>query len=148
MKTNPAFLLLIASTLTSAFMSQVASASPVTRAIWNCKGDGKGYVSALSATADPEKGSALGSLLDGSMSSEPISLSQESPAYELTGGIHGHDVREYSVLLLPTSAYDFLASSSRVKTTGTAIVAYSGFIDCVGDVSGTETLSCEIELER
>ncbi|MFL5812396.1 MAG: hypothetical protein ACJ763_02365 [Bdellovibrionia bacterium] len=135
MKMSPAILLLIASALTSQVALSADASNSVTRAIWKCKGAGN--VSAMIITVNPAANTSSGEIYDASMSSEGISISADDSAYLLSGGIYGHDQRGYNVELLPSSG-----------SAGTATVSYSGFIDCVGDVSGVEKLSCEVETER
>ena len=121
----------------------------VTKEIWTCKGDGKGYVDSVTVTVDNTKSSSAGSILDGNMSSDAIELNADKKDnHVLTGSIMGHDSRDYRVQLVANSTDVFDSYSDETKTSGQAVVVYGGFIDCVGDVSGAELLTCDVKLER
>jgi len=135
---------------TQAFAAKVESGT-VLKEVWTCKSTAKEtYVDAVKVTVDNVKNTTAGALVDGTMSSEDIALSSadKSDLHKLEGGVNGHDSRDYSVQLVPSSSDVFDSYSSEVKTTGQAVVIYGGFIDCVGDVSGAEVLSCDVELVR
>jgi hypothetical protein len=119
----------------------------VTSETWTCKGEANGYVDNVTITVDRQKNIASGALMDGTMSSRPIKLSVDNnDLTRLAGEIFGHDSREYLVKM-PALSNEVL-ESSEIKTTANIIVYYSGFIDCMGDLSGKEILTCDVSLER
>jgi hypothetical protein len=143
MKMSPAILLLIASALTS----QVALSAPVTFEYWNCKGDGSGNVKQLVVNVDQQGRTAVGAVVDPGIRSTGTDVLASDALYELSGAYFGHDSVEYNVQLSPESA-DFSANSSSSKGVGSAVISYRGYIDCVGDVSRVEKLTCEVALIR
>lgn len=144
MKMTYAFLLLIASALTS----QPAMSSSVTVEYWNCKGDSTGNVKSLSVNVDQQGHSSNGQVTDPGIRSTPIDvLGGPEGLYELSGGYFGHDSIQYSIQLSPEST-DWSANSTSLQGIGTATISYSGFIDCVGEVSRVEKLTCEVQFER
>lgn len=144
MKMTPAFLLLIASALSS----QAALASNVTVEYWTCKGDGTGNVKSFTATVDQQGRSSNGGVTDPGIRATPIDvLGSSEGLYTLSGGYFGHDSVEYTVQLSPEST-DWSSSSTSLQAKGSATISYTGFIDCVGEVSRVEKLSCEVQFER
>ncbi|MBY0413453.1 MAG: hypothetical protein K2Q18_04780 [Bdellovibrionales bacterium] len=133
--------------LAIALSAQVASAS-VLKEVWTCKGADNNVVSTIKVSIDNKTNTSSGVLKDGTMTSADIKIAAESDTYHLGGYVApGHDNREYTVQLVPFRAEDF-EYGSETKLKGRASVFYSGFIDCVGDVSDVEVLSCEIEVTR
>jgi hypothetical protein len=151
MKIGNGVFLLILTTVTIQTGWSKETTTPVIREVWTCTGDGgKNNISSLNAIVDDVQKSSSGSLVDGSMSSDPVEFtSQKGTAMtRLKGRISGHDSRDYSIQLVPSQTDDLLPDSQATNTTGQAVVIYNGFIDCVGDLGGVEVLSCEIKLGR
>lgn len=127
------------------FSTQIAFGAQ--KETWTCTPAAGSIVSSVKVVVDNNTGKASGSLKDGTMSAEAISLKSKEERYKLTGGVNaGHDDRGYSVQLLPSVSDEFELDSG--KANGQAVVIYGGFIDCVGDINGAEVLSCEVELSK
>ncbi len=141
--------------LSSLIGSCALASGGIEKQIWNCKASSSNsYVSQLQVTVSEKQKSALGFLMDGTMTVEPVKLNlvkfgnEAGDLFKLVGGVApGYDQREYSVQLIPRSADDFYEYSIGKKVKGQAVVIYSGFIDCLGEQSGAELLDCEVELQ-
>jgi hypothetical protein len=143
MKMTPAFLLLIASALTS----QAALSTPVTFEHWTCTGAGNGEVESLEVTVDQQGRSAVGYVNDSSVRSTGIEVRASDALYELSGSYYGRNSAQYSIQLSPVGL-DFSANSTSLKGTGTAKVGFNSYIDCHDQVSTVETLTCEVQFKR
>ncbi|MFZ3229526.1 MAG: hypothetical protein WA160_04925 [Pseudobdellovibrio sp.] len=104
---------------------------------WTCTSSKtEGYVSHLQVNIDHNANTAVGLLYDGTMSNVGIEIGADaSDLSKLDGAIAGHDQRFYQITLVRGTE----------QSIGSASVSYYGFIDCIGDVSGLETLACEIK---
>jgi len=127
-------------TLSILFASQItfAKSGGVRVETWSCQTSNRSasMVTDLTATIDIANMTSQGALKDWGMSPDWINISADSKSdlSTLTGDIQvAHDNRSYEVKLVRSS-----------ENEGKAIVNYSGFVDCVGDISATETLDCSI----
>ncbi|MBC7466296.1 MAG: hypothetical protein H7256_09915 [Bdellovibrio sp.] len=123
-----------------ASQSSFAKSGGVRAEAWKCYGTTQdGYVKSLQVNVDVIGMKSSGLLYDGTMSQEGIEVgADKSDLSKLDGAVVGHDQRFYTIDLIRTNE----------QSIGSAVVSYNGFIDCVGDVSGVETLACEIEVEK
>ena len=120
--------------------SSFAKSGGVRSESWTCLSETKdGYVKSLQVHVDVIGMKSSGVIIDPSMSQEGIGIgADKSDLSKLDGFIAGHDRRFYTVDLIRTNE----------QSIGSAVVSFNGFIDCVCDVSGVETLSCQIEVEK
>lgn len=131
---------LCAMVLVLASQSSFAKSGGVKSELWNCAGTTKdGYVSNLQVHVDVAAKTSAGFLYDSSMSHEGIEIGADaSDLSKLDGAVNGRDQRFYNIELVRMNS----------ESEGLAVVSYNGFIDCIGEVSGVETLSCEVSVEK
>jgi hypothetical protein len=138
---------LIAFSLSLASQVFATETGAILKEVWTCTNNSKeATVSALKVTIDHKNNTVVGSLKDGSMTSEDIALT--GGVSNLEGGVYpGHDTREYSVKLIQNRSDDW-EYGSETELRGQALVEFGGFIDCLGDINGADVLTCKVKLER
>lgn len=131
---------LCALVLVLASQSSFAKSGGVRAESWKCHSTTQdGYVKELQVNVDVIGMKSSGLLYDGTMSQEGIAIgADKSDLSKLDGAVVGHDQRFYTIDLIRTNE----------QSIGSAVVSFNGFIDCIGDVSGVENLSCEIAVEK
>jgi hypothetical protein len=136
-------------TLGLVLASQAAFADEIPMRIqekWTCgqRSDGTARVSAV-----VDANSAQATVADFQISASGKHGFYDGLIHELTAQDNGgHDSVAYRIFLVPNNddgAFSTYGDSEAKKAKGKAVIMQEGFIDCVGDISQVEQVSCKVE---